>query len=500
MGINQTNGNCSICNETFGDAHDFYKHLDNCVMLKVMQEDPSEAINDMHLDEVNDDEEAKKTLKRGSLGVEDRGDQADYNESHNDHDLSPTSSYSNLGSDKEIRAASRPSSVASAATAVSFTYFGGGYSNGHGSGLEPDTQSARENSHNDHDLSPTSSYSNLGSDREIPAAIRPSSVASAATGASLTYFGGEYSNDHGSGSEPDTQSARENNLPGETNLEVQEPEIRYPSDYLEEPPSTQPMHWDRRWDADNYETDERGPDIIVLRHRGTMYPLQFRAYAIDDGIVTVGVLRQEAVRIVGDPFPDLIRLFYRGRSLEDDNQTCKAEGLKQYSEVLVTVSEIQLDPRSDSSHYEKGYTGDSSRGQFNVINKVERKKNKKKTGHTSPPDPPSRHPSPAPSSSSLLSPPDLKTMRTAMEQVSSLTVYFERDIIPLCDEYIAQPPGDIKKRDSEHKKLSEMVLRQVMLPVDEIEPEGDVTVRNARRTLVKQAQHVLSLLDAAAKV
>ena len=91
-------------------------------------------------------------------------------------------------------------------------------------------------------------------------------------------------------------------------------------------------------------------------------------------------------------------------------------------------------------------------------------------------------------------------MRTTMEQVSALAVCLERDIIPLCDQYIAQPPGDIEKRNFEHKKLSEMVLRQVVLPVDEIEAGDDVTVRNARRALVKQAQQVLSLLNKAANV
>ncbi|KAJ5858792.1 hypothetical protein N7534_004069 [Penicillium rubens] len=63
MGMNQTSGNCSVCNETFEDAQDFYKHLDNCVMLKVMQEDPSEAINQMNLAGMIDDRKVKKTLK-----------------------------------------------------------------------------------------------------------------------------------------------------------------------------------------------------------------------------------------------------------------------------------------------------------------------------------------------------------------------------------------------------------------------------------------------------
>lgn len=58
-GINQTNsstGNCSICSETFRDAQDFFNHLDNCVMLKVMQ-GSSAPVNNMHLPEVSEDEE-----------------------------------------------------------------------------------------------------------------------------------------------------------------------------------------------------------------------------------------------------------------------------------------------------------------------------------------------------------------------------------------------------------------------------------------------------------
>lgn len=33
------------------------------------------------------------------------------------------------------------------------------------------------------------------------------------------------------------------------------------------------------------QVDDSEPDIIALRHRGTIYPLRFRAYAIDDGVL-----------------------------------------------------------------------------------------------------------------------------------------------------------------------------------------------------------------------
>ena len=87
-----------------------------------------------------------------------------------------------------------------------------------------------------------------------------------------------------------------------------------------------------------------------------------------------------------------------------------------------------------------------------------------------------------------------------MEQVTALSEWFEREFIPICDEYIAHPPVDIKKRDYEHRLLSETILAQVMLKGDRIDPDGDDNVRSARRALAKQAQHVLNRLDSVAGV
>jgi hypothetical protein len=38
-------GKCSTCSAMFQNAQDFYEHLDDCVLRRVQQEDPSEAIN-----------------------------------------------------------------------------------------------------------------------------------------------------------------------------------------------------------------------------------------------------------------------------------------------------------------------------------------------------------------------------------------------------------------------------------------------------------------------
>ncbi|KAL4802960.1 hypothetical protein BDV18DRAFT_145937 [Aspergillus unguis] len=60
-------GKCSTCSGTFSNAQDFYEHLDDCVLRVVQQEEPSEAINQQRLAEVDEDEEVKKTMEKHRL-------------------------------------------------------------------------------------------------------------------------------------------------------------------------------------------------------------------------------------------------------------------------------------------------------------------------------------------------------------------------------------------------------------------------------------------------
>ncbi|KAE8151089.1 putative C2H2 finger domain protein [Aspergillus avenaceus] len=60
-------GKCSTCSVTFNSAQDFYEHLDDCVLRVVQQEEPSEAINQQRLAEVESDEEVKKTMEKHML-------------------------------------------------------------------------------------------------------------------------------------------------------------------------------------------------------------------------------------------------------------------------------------------------------------------------------------------------------------------------------------------------------------------------------------------------
>ncbi|KAI9821544.1 MAG: hypothetical protein M1826_000621 [Phylliscum demangeonii] len=63
-------GRCSTCSETFGNAQDFYEHLDDCVLRVVQQEDPGEAINERHLRAMNRDAAVADTFRGHALALE----------------------------------------------------------------------------------------------------------------------------------------------------------------------------------------------------------------------------------------------------------------------------------------------------------------------------------------------------------------------------------------------------------------------------------------------
>ncbi|KKK22465.1 hypothetical protein ARAM_007736 [Aspergillus rambellii] len=78
-------GKCSTCSATFSNAQDFYEHLDDCVLRVVQQEEPSEAINQQRLAEVESDEEVKKTMEKHML-LEAAGSVDQYDDENDDDD------------------------------------------------------------------------------------------------------------------------------------------------------------------------------------------------------------------------------------------------------------------------------------------------------------------------------------------------------------------------------------------------------------------------------
>ncbi|PLB46842.1 hypothetical protein P170DRAFT_224773 [Aspergillus steynii IBT 23096] len=260
-----------------------------------------------------------------------------------------------------------------------------------------------------------------------------------------------------------------------------------------------------------YDDQDNEPDTLLLKHRKNTYELRFPAYAINDGVLSVGQLRQRAAEVTHAPDPKRIKLLYKGKLLGDDSLPCRSEGLKQDSEVFCVVSEVRPGEStpsdlSDAEVEKSAVGGDASetpekRKRNRNRNKNKKGKGKNKDKRTGEPGPvPPAVDQPKPSSSGMPPPaPNLKALPTAIEQVSALAGYFYTELAPLCEAYIASPPTEQKARDFEHKKLSETIMAQVLLKADGIEPDGQEDTRNARKALIKETQSVLSRLDQAEK-
>ncbi len=246
-------------------------------------------------------------------------------------------------------------------------------------------------------------------------------------------------------------------------------------------------------------------DRIILRHRGSSYPVLFRTYSIDDGLLTTGILREEAARVLDVSDPRSLKLIYKGRALKDDSRPVCNEGLKIDSEVLCVVSEDRSDLGFGAGDVTDSDWGESSAGAGRDSSPERRWKGKrpaKGPKDTSPedtgPDPGLRPPkqstaersrSPSPSGQAA-------APKTALGKLDELASNFNTKLLPQCVQFTSHPPSDPSRRESEHRRLTETILSEFMLKLDAVETDGDPDTRQRRRDLVKQAQEVLSGLDA----
>lgn len=92
--------------------------------------------------------------------------------------------------------------------------------------------------------------------------------------------------------------------------------------------------------------DEPGndePDIIVVRHKGSIYKLKFPAFSLAEGLTLVGHLRQQAAIHFDVEDVSRVTLVFQGKTLKTDARTCHEEGLKMRSEVLCVVKRTPIE-------------------------------------------------------------------------------------------------------------------------------------------------------------
>ncbi|KKZ62648.1 hypothetical protein EMCG_03058 [[Emmonsia] crescens] len=273
------------------------------------------------------------------------------------------------------------------------------------------------------------------------------------------------------------------------------------------------------------DDDESEPDVIILKYRGKSHNLNFPAYAIGDGLITVGDVKLAAANALEVADTRQIKLLYKGNVLKDDSARAKDVGLKQNSATMCVISDFLPDTSSEESlvtpaHYEMSEAAEQPSPSPPGNGGGRKKRRHKKRPNNAVNDTQAsaqstsvpfavpierhhqqqhqQHPQGAVQPSSpFLYTNNSPNLSAPPEKLSLLSSYFHDTLEPLLREYIQQPPTDTKTRDFEHRKLGETTMAQVILKVDGIEIDGDEVARQQRKALIVTVQNMLKLVDEA---
>ncbi|OLN96718.1 hypothetical protein CCHL11_02296 [Colletotrichum chlorophyti] len=252
-------------------------------------------------------------------------------------------------------------------------------------------------------------------------------------------------------------------------------------------------------------------DVLLIKNKGVTYPAHFPAYAIGDGKLRVRDVRDRVgvMLELSDRRVRRVKLLYKGRQLKEPAAPVRDYGVKNNSEVMVVLPEGDVDESSDESDEEMvivagdgastvGSTGGTDDGKKRRGKKKGRKsKGGRRSNNTSPRD--SAPNLGVPAQEGRRSPSQVRQATGPHAKLDAIAEHFDTELRQLCENFIASPPSDPKKREEEHRKLSETTMQHVLLKLDEVETEGDQDARAKRKALVQTVQDVLKRLDARLK-
>ncbi|KAK5656857.1 hypothetical protein OQA88_4405 [Cercophora sp. LCS_1] len=295
-------------------------------------------------------------------------------------------------------------------------------------------------------------------------------------------------------------------------------------------------HHHHHHDTDHYSHSAPGPaanfgrrkpadDVMLIKYEGVTYPEHFPAYSIGDGKLEVGdvLARVQLILNISDRDARRLRIFYKGRQLKEEKAPIREYGVKNNSEVTVMFPERRGDSGGESGEEvfvirdERDYDAPKrkkskrrGRGQQDRSPKVSSTslnlevpfEDDRRRGT-------SRVRTRSPSSVSGVSGTSGHSVPSAVsgasaaaavpggpiDKLNGIAGHFNTKLRPLCTEYINGPPSDKKKSVDEHRRLSETVMQQVILKLDEVETNGEEGARARRKELVQEVQHILKKMD-----
>lgn len=228
-------------------------------------------------------------------------------------------------------------------------------------------------------------------------------------------------------------------------------------------------------------------DVLLIKNRGVTYPAHFPAYTIGDGKLRVKDVKDRVglMMDLSDRTAHRIKLLYKGQQLKDAEAPVREYGVKNKSEIMAVVPEggDGSSPSEEEMVFVDSQRGSKSRGR----RKKRSKKKIKGDGDSTT--------SPRDSASNLDPQSPAGAGSEALKKLDELSADFRNNWQPLCAKFISAPPSDDKKREDEHRRLSESVMQHILLKLDGVETDGIPEIRSRRKELVKQVQEVLRGLD-----
>lgn len=267
-------------------------------------------------------------------------------------------------------------------------------------------------------------------------------------------------------------------------------------------------------------------DVLLLRHGNEVREEFFPAYSIGDGKLYPEDVRDRVQLLydLSDAQTRHVKLYYKGRLLKNDTQPVSHDGVKNNSELLVVLPGEEAEPKHHRPHHtKKGSKSDSggggggggrpdrspkqpvfssSTGNLEVPGRgrADHKTGSSSRAHSANSGISGMSGVSGASGASLVSnlstiAPPQNVQGSAMDKLNNIAHHFETKLLPLCDAFIEHTPTDKKKRDDDHRKISETIMQHVLLKLDEVDTGGDDANRARRKSLVNRVQDVLKEMD-----